>query len=187
MTHPPADRLLTAEDMLTFEGDGFHRYELVRGRLVVSEPPGEYHGSIAVTIGAELRAFVRPRKLGRVTVESGCVVERAPDTVRGPDVSFVRRERAPRGEARDGFVEGAPDLAVEIYSPSDRAGKVLRKVREYLAGGAGLVWVVYPRKRLVVVHTPDGGKRMVREPESLDGGDVLPGFTLPVAEVFAED
>ena len=112
---------------------------------------------------------------------------RAPDTVRGPDVSFIRRERAPSGDALDKFTEGPPDLAVEVVSPSNAAGKIARKVGEYLASGAGLVWVAYPSKRLVIVHTPDGAKRMVREPESLDGGEVLPGFTLPVAEVFAED
>lgn len=186
MAHPPVDRLLTAEDLLELGSDDY-QYELVRGRLVVSEPPTHEHGSIALNIGMALRAFTRPRGLGRAVVESGYVLERGPDTVRGPNVSFVRRERVPRGDDREKFVEGHPDLAVEIVSPGDRAGKIARKVGEYLTCGAGLVWVVYPGQRLVVVHAPDGGKRMVREPGSLDGGGVLPGFTLPLAEVFAED
>lgn len=187
MAHPPTERLLTAEDLYDLPDDGFHHYELDAGRLVVSEPPGEWHGSIAVNIGAALLAFVRPRRLGAVMVESGFVVRRGPDTVHGPDVSFIHRERARRGPAREKFVEGHPDLAVEIVSPSDRAGRVTRKVAGYLERGTGLVWVVYPRKRLVVVHTPDGTTRLVREPDALDGGDVVPGFRLPVAEVFAED
>lgn len=185
MPRLPTDQLLTAEDLYDLPDDGYHHYELDAGRLVVSEPPGYTHGTLAVRIAARLLAFVEPRGLGEVAVESGFVLHRGPDTVRGPDVSFLRRERVPRGDEADRFVEGTPDLAVEIVSPGDRAGKVARKVAGYLASGTGLVWVVYPRKRLVVVHTPDGGKRLVREPEALDGGGVLPGFALPLTEMFA--
>lgn len=185
MAHPPTDRLLTAEDLYDLPDDGYHHYELDAGRLVVSEPPGYTHGSLALRIGARLLAFVEPRGLGAVAVESGFVLHRGPDTVRGPDVSFLRHTRVPQGDAADKFVEGTPDLAVEIVSPGDRAGNVARKVAGYLASGTAIVWVVYPRRRLVVVHTPDGGKRLVREPDALDGGAVLPGLAVPLADVFA--
>lgn len=186
MPYPPADRLLTAEELYRYPDTGTTKYELERGRLVVSEPPGERHGSIALNIGAALLAFVRPRRLGVVTLEAGCVLRRNPDTVRGPDVTFVRQEHLDPGRDRDKFLEGAPDFAVEVISPGERPGAVARKIAGYFEGGAALVWAVYPARRLVVVHTPDGTTRVVREPESLDGGEVLPGFALPAAAVFAE-
>lgn len=187
MSHslPPTTQLLTAEDLCHYPDDGAHKYELVEGRLFVSEPPGVEHGSIALNVGAALQAFVEPRRLGLVTMEVGCVLRRGPDTVRGPDVTFVRFERIPASDQREKFFEGAPDLAVEVISPSERAGEVARKVASYLAAGTQLVWAVYPRKRLVVVHTPGGDKRLLREPEALAGGDLLPGFVLPVRKVFA--
>ena len=186
MSFPPVQKLLTAEDLHDISDDGCHQYELVRGVLVVSEPPKRVHGELAVRIGALLLAFARPRKLGRVTAESGYVTERGPDTVRGPDVAFVRMDRVPEGDDRDGFVEGAPDLAVEIRSPSDRPGKLAEKVTEYFGAGAGLVWVIEPRKRLVMVHTPDGITRVLRDGEFVDGGNVLPGFTAPVSEFLPD-
>lgn len=187
MSHPPADRLLTAEDLYRYPDTGTAKYELERGRLVVSEPPGERHGSIALNIGTALLAWVRPRHLGVVTLEAGCVLRRGPDTVRGPDVTFMRRERLDPTRDRDKFIEGAPDFAVEVISPSERPGAVARKIAGYFEGGSSLVWAVYPLRRLVVVHTSGGATRMVREPEALDGGDVVPGFTLPVVEVFRID
>ncbi len=185
MGFPPAHRLLTAEDLYDVPGDA-RRYELVRGRLHVSEPPAFTHGALAIRIGALLLAFVRPRKLGAVVAETGYVVERGPDTVRGPDVSFVRRERVPVGRAADKFVEGTPDLAVEIRSPGDRPGEIAETVAEYLRAGCSLVWVVDPRKRVVRVHTPDGMTRVLRDGEMLDGGTVLPGFTAPVSEFLPD-
>lgn len=186
MSFPPAQQLLTAEDLHDIPDDGRHQYELVRGVLIVSEPPKTMHGMLAVQIGALLLAFVRPRRLGRVTAESGYVTERDPDTVRGPDVAFVRMNRVPTTDDQDGFVEGAPDLAVEIRSPSDRPKQLAEKVAEYFAAGAGLVWVIEPRKRLVMVHTPNGITRVLRDGEVVDGGNVLPGFTAPVSELLPD-
>ncbi|GJG85648.1 hypothetical protein tb265_08290 [Gemmatimonadetes bacterium T265] len=186
MSFPPAQTLLTAEDLYDIPDDD-HRYELVRGVLQVSEPTGFGHGTLATRIGALLLAFVRPRKLGQVAAEAGYVVERGPDTVRGPDVSFIRAERAPVGVAAEKFVEGTPDLAVEIRSPGDRPGKIAEKVAEYLSNGTPLVWVVEPRKRLVIVHTPDGVTRVLRDGEVVDGGSVLPGFTAPVSEFLPDE
>jgi Uma2 family endonuclease len=177
------DRLLTAEELYDMPEDDA-RYELVEGRLVVSEPAGCEHGEIAVQVGALLLAFVRPRRLGAVMVDSGYVLARGPDTVRGPDVSFVRADRRPAREVAHRFYEGAPDLAVEIVSPSDGAAEVARKVANYLAGGTRAVWVVYPRTRTVVVHPDDGPPRMLGSDDTLDGGAALPGFACPVAEFF---
>jgi Uma2 family endonuclease len=182
---PTAEPLLTAEDLYGLPDEG-EDYELVEGRLVVSEPPGWTHGDIAASFAAVLVPFVRARGLGRVVVESGYVLARGPDTVRGPDVSFVRADRLPAREVAHRFYEGAPDLAIEIVSPDDRAPEIARKVSNYLTGGTRAVWVVYPRTRTVVVHPDDGPPRLHGPDDAIDGGDVLPGFTAPVAELLPE-
>ena len=162
---------MTAEQLYDLPDDGM-QYELVRGQLRVMEPPGAEHGWLAVRLGARLLAFVEARGLGAVFVESGYVLERGPDTVRGPDITFVRTDRLPSADRWHCFVEGAPDLAVEIRSPRDRRGEMEEKVGEYFAAGTSLVWVVDPARRSIAVRRPDGG-------------DVLPGFSLPLAELFA--
>lgn len=185
MSYPPTHKLLTAEEFGELPALG-QPYELVRGVLVVHEHPVPVHGELAARIAALLIGFVRPRKLGRVTVESGYVTERGPDTVRGPDVAFVRLNRVPTRADLDRYVEGAPDLAVEIRSPGDRAGEIAEKVAEYFRSGAGLVWGVDPRRRVVMVHTSDGHTRLLRDGDTVDGGDVLPGFTAPVSELLPD-
>jgi Uma2 family endonuclease len=152
----------------------------------VSEPPGWGHGEVSVIIGARLLAYVEPRRLGSVTGEAGYVLARGPDTVRGPDVTFVSAHRRPAREVAHRYYEGAPDLAVEVLSPDDRASEVAEKVDEYFGAGARLVWVVNPKTRSATVHTPDGIARLLRETDTIDGGDVIPGFTCPVAELFPE-
>lgn len=181
-----AEPLLTAEDLYALP-DGDRRYELVEGRLVVSEPPGFGHGEIAVRIAVVLDGFVRPRRLGAVVVESGYVLARHPDTVRGPDVSFVRTERLPSRNVAHRYYEGTPDLAVEILSPDDRATEVARKVAGYLRAGTRAVWVLDPESRTLVVHTPDGLARLHASDETVDGGDALPGFSATVASLFPDD
>ena len=184
-THPAPGTPLTAEDLYVLPGDA-RRYELVRGQLRVAEPPGLRHGVISALIAARLLAHVQPRRLGTVAVESGYVLQRGPDTVRGPDVTFLAAERQPPAERAHRFVEGAPDLAVEVVSPGDRPSEIAEKVDEYLASGTRLVWVIYPDTRRIAVH--DGGRatRLLRVADTLDGGDVLPGFACPVAELFPE-
>lgn len=184
MSNPPAaDPLLTAEDLYGLP-DEDQDHELVEGRLVVSEPPGWTHGRLAVRISARLHAFVEARGLGEVVSESGYVLARRPDTVRGPDVSFVRTDRLPAPDVAHRFYEGAPDLAVEIVSPDDRAAEVARTVAGYLRAGTRAVWVVHPDTRSVVVHTPDGLARLLGPDDVLTGGDALPGFTVTVAELL---
>jgi Uma2 family endonuclease len=130
--------LLSVQQFAELPEDPFWRYELVRGRVVREPPPGGQHGSVAATLAHLLLEFVAARGLGEVRVESGYVLARGPDTVRGPDVSFVRRERLGTG-ATAGWPHVPPDLAVEILSPSDRAGKVRDRVQDYLTAGCELV------------------------------------------------
>lgn len=177
------ERLITAEDLYAMSEDA-HRYELVDGRLVVAEPPAMWHGAIAAELTLLLAQHVKRHHLGMVFGEAGYVLRRGPDTVRGPDLSFVRTDRLPPASAARRYYEGAPDLAVEIVSPSNRAEEVARKVDGYLGAGAARVWVVYPELRRVVVHRPDGTARMLGDDATLDGEDVVPGFAAPVAALF---
>jgi len=176
---------LTVEQFAQLPDDPFWRYELVRGRVVREPPVGVPHGSIAAKLAHFLLEFVEPRGLGSVRVESGYVLARDPDTVRGPDISFVRRERL-ESYGNGGWPHTPPDLAAEVLSPSDRSGKVQEKVQDYLGSGCCLVWLVDARRRTVTVHEPPGAARVVSEHEELDGGAVLRGFRLPVLRLFAQ-
>ena len=178
------ERLMTAEELYALPDSGEKR-ELVNGRLRVSEPPGAPHGFVQARLTARLVAAVEAGRLGFVFVESGVVLRHGPDTVRGPDVWFVARERLRDGMPR-AYFEGAPDLAVEVVSPRDAAAEMAEKVESYLDAGARIVWVVYPNTRSVAVHTPDGIVRTLRAGDTLDGGDVIPGFALALAELFAQ-
>jgi Uma2 family endonuclease len=179
---------MAAADIVTadqFEqmGDLGRWFELERGAVVAVNPPGLPHGTIAVNIAAALRAFVRPRQLGIVAVESGYTIARNPDTVRGPDVSFVRRERLIT-DRREGWLAGAPDLAVEIRSPGDSMRSLRSLANEYLAAGAALVWLVDPKAQTVIACSPGGAERTLGPVETLDGGELLSGFSLEVAAIF---
>lgn len=129
--------------------------------------------------------FVRQHNLGRVTAaETGFVLARDPDTVRAPDAAFVTSERVTQQQRREGFFEGAPELAVEVVSPGDTAEEVQQKVQEYLQTGMRLVWIVYPRTRTIQAYHSLQNVHVFTVTEALDGGDVLPGFTVPVKDVF---
>ena len=184
---PPTPRLITAEEMAQLpEPDDGARYELVRGVVMrVSDAPGLPHGTIATRLAAALTSHVYPRRLGIVWVESGVITERGPDTVRGPDVAYLSRERIPPGGIRV-FVEGGADIIAEIVSPDDRASRLLEKVAEYLTAGTRLVWVVDPRPRTVTAYGEAGTMQRYAASDTLDAGDVLPGFATPVAELFAD-
>ena len=175
--------ITTADQLLHASGLG--RCELVRGELVMMSPAGGEHGRIVMNVGAPMHALVKERALGTVFgAETGFVIGRKPDTVRAPDVAFVRLARLP-AERWTGFFPGAPDLAVEVLSPEDRASEVLAKVRDWLGAGCAAVWVVDPKTRTISVYDAPGRARVLGVDEILDGGELLPGFALPVAEVFA--
>jgi Uma2 family endonuclease len=175
--------LLTADDLMRLQPRD-KRAELVRGRMIVREPAGFRHGDIAMEIGALLHAFVKTHDLGRVlAAETGFVLFSSPDTVRAADVAFVRHDRIPNPVPR-GFARFAPNLVVEVLSPSDRPGESLEKVADWLNGGAELVWVIDPERREARVHRADGTLSVITEASSLDGEDVLPGFVCPLSQVL---
>jgi Uma2 family endonuclease len=166
------------------EPDESYVSELVRG-VVVREPlPGTPHGSVQLAIGAALKHWARP--VGAlVTVESGYILSEAPATLRGPDVAVVVRPRSSRGNP-GGWIRGAPDVAVEVLSPSNTSSAMQEKTLDYLNAGARLVWLVDPTARTVTVIRPDGSARILRAHETLEGEDVLSGFTVPLSELFED-
>ncbi len=181
------EKLLTAEDLAGMpEPPTGEQYELARGELLVMPPPGVFHGRFASRLDNRLRPFVEARALGEVFVETGYLLRHDPDTVRAPDVSFVAVARIPAGGLpEEGFFPGAPDLAVEIVSPGDLDAEVQGKVDDYLEFGTQLVWVVRPKQRTVTVYHPDGTARRLGQGDTLSGEDLLPGFALPLSDLFA--
>ena len=177
-----AHDIITADELMRLQPRD-RRTELVRGVMIVSEPPGFRHGEIAVNLTVVMSQFARSRNLGRVLSESGYVLFTNPDTVRGPDVSFVRQERVP-DPLPVGFARFAPDLAVEVLSPDDRPGEVLHKVADYLRAGTQLVWVIDPDRREARVYRADGSIAIVTDREVLNGEEVLPGFACQLHDVL---
>lgn len=174
-------QLTTAEAFWALPGDGRGR-ELVRGEVVVTMPPGGVHGSTA--LGALLRSWAKAGGHGAVGVEAGFILGRAPDIVRGPDIAFVATAHIPPAGIPAAFWEQAPDLAVAIVSPSETAEDVREKVRDFLAAGTPLVWVVYPRTREVLVRQPGGAIHALGADDSLADATVLPGLRCRVSEIF---
>ena len=178
------EKLLTAHDLLRLYSEGV-RGELIRGALCETMPTGLTHGEVVMNLGSEMRNFVRPRRLGRVVgSDAGMLLERDPDTVREPDIAFISAQKLPLNVQLSGFFEGAPDLVVEIVSPSDSARQVYDKARMWLSFGVPLVWVVDPETRTIEVHRPTQPLLSLTEHDTLDGGDVLPGFNCLVRDVL---
>ncbi len=176
---------LTIEDFERLPEDGPYRTDLVRGRLVREPPAGSEHGRIGVALAVRIHRCVEEAALGEVfAAETGFILSAAGPTVRAPDVAFVARDRVPPSGLPWGFFPGAPDLAVEIVSPSNSPVEVREKVMDYLDAGARAVWVVEPRSRTVAVHRPGHAPRTLDEDDVLDGGDVLRGLRLRVGEIF---
>lgn len=174
----------TAEDLMRLSSEG-KRYELVKGELVEMAPTGGRHGRVSSRIDRRLGHFVEQHGLGELfAAETGFRLSRNPDTVRAPDVAFVARDRLPSADLPVGFPELAPDLVVEVLSPSDTAVQVQAKVEEWLRAGVRLVWVAYPDTRSVVVYRSLSEVTVLGEGDDLQGDPVLPGFSCPVSEIF---
>jgi|SRR5882724_5786929 len=184
MAPPVHEPRLTAEEFYRLPDDG-QRYELVGGALVNMAAAGGQHGIIASRLDHRLRTFVEAQDVGEVcAAETGFRLAQNPDTVRAPDVSFIARERVTDQGIPESYWPFAPDLAVEVISPSDRFDDVLTKVQEYLHAGTRLVWVFHPRTKTVSVYRANGTVQLLTGTEELDGEDVLPGFHCRLDELF---
>ncbi len=180
-------RRTTAEELLRMPDDGF-RYELVRGELRKMPPSGSEHGYLALEIAAELRNHVRANRLGRTyTAETGFRLASDPDTVRAPDAAFVSQMRLDEvGEVR-GYWPSAPDLAVEVVSPNDTHTEVMEKALAWLEAGSRMVLVADAERRTVTVFRSRDDVRILTEGDTIDGADVVPGWKLPLAKLFASN
>jgi len=177
--------LMTAEEFALLPDDGVGR-ELVAGEVIEMTPGAVESARISSRVVRRLGGYVEEHKLGETYVsEPGFILSRDPDCVRAPDVAFLSAEQVPTEPTLGGFYEGAPDLAVEVVSPTDRAGEIEAKVADYLKAGTRLVWVVYPKERFVRVHRSSAESFLVGEKGTLAGDPVLPGFTLTVADILA--
>jgi Uma2 family endonuclease len=175
--------LMTAEQLLTLDLPN-KSTELVRGRLIVREPPSTYHGRVQGKLHILVGSYVLKHQLGAVFgQDTGFKIASDPDTVRAPDLAFVSRDRVAQIGPR-GYAALAPDLAAEILSPDDRPGEVLKKAGEWLDAGVSLVWVIDPERRVASVYRPDGSVSAVHPEGRLDGESVLPGFFCQLSEVF---
>jgi Uma2 family endonuclease len=182
--------LLTAEEFYHLpEPSHGGKMELIRGEVVTHMPVGGPHGEFAGILIMELGPFCRRHKLGVVGPEVGFILATGPDTVRAPDVHFVRRDRLVDGHMPSAFFVGAPDLAIEVTSPDDTDREVAEKLGHYQAAATPRVWVVRPELKTVTVHRLDGTAKTFRPGDVLtsdDAGFDVEGFELSVAELFDE-
>ena len=184
MISPQPGRVWTADEVMNLPDDG-NRYELSRGELICMAPSVYWPSYVSGRVTVRLGAFIEQHSLGQFgTAEGGFRLASDPDTLRAPDFWFLRADRVPTGEAGRKFYSGAPDLAVEVLSPSDRFVDVMRKVRDYLEAGTRLVWVIDPDGRSAALFPAEGAPRLIGEDGVLDGMDVLPGFSLPLRDVL---
>jgi len=175
-------RLVTADELERMPEDDY-RYELVRGRLIRMSPAAPRHGNVTVIIAALLWQHVRANGLGQVWTEVGFRLASSPDTVRAPDVAFVRHDRLPAKDAR-GFYRGAPDVAVEVLSPDDTPADIREKIDDYFAASTPVVVILDPDAEEATVHRPGASPVTLGTDDTLDLDDVVTGFRLPLRDVF---
>jgi Uma2 family endonuclease len=175
--------LVTAEELEKFPDDDY-RYELVEGRVIRMSPVGAVHGWVVLHFASQLIQHVDTRRLGFVLTEVGFRLASSPDTVRAPDLAFIRRDRLPEGALPRGFWKGPPDLAVEVLSPDDRPSDMRSKVAEYLERGVPLVVVIDPDERSVTVHRRSAPPNTLGTGDLLDLDDALQGFRCNVRDIF---
>ena len=187
----PVPLLMTAEELLDNPVPNM-RTELVNGRLIVREPAGLQHGDIAARLLIAIGSHLTAERVGLglaaargrlLAAETGFTLRRGPDTVRAPDVSYVSVQRWPK-EVTRGFAEFAPDLAIEVLSPGDRAGEVLAKIGDWLNAGSQLVWVIDPARSEARVYRADGSESIIGANGALDGENLLPGLSIALRDLL---
>jgi Uma2 family endonuclease len=178
--------LLTADEYLARVWRTREISELVRGEVRPMSPTGIRHNVVAVNLVVALTLYLREQPIGRALTDNAGfrlpIPDTEDDTVRSPDAAFVSFERMP--DVPVGFASVAPDLAVEVLSPDDTARDLDERMDDYFAAGTRAVWVIDPDRRTVAQHSATGPTRRLREGDTLDGADVVPGFTLPVGALF---
>jgi Uma2 family endonuclease len=174
--------LMTAEEFMELPDDDL-RHELINGEVVTMPLPKFPHGRAAMRLGGPLTLFVEEHDLGEVFDEVGYQLTWAPDTVLGPDLSFVSNVRLNEVVEVTGYWQGAPDIAVEVLSPGDRPGKVKTKISRWLSSGAQ-VWIVDPKRRTVTVYRSEADSTTFSGSDCLESQDLLPGFRLPLDRIF---
>ena len=183
VTEAPS-RSVTADDLLDLDASGFVG-ELIRGELCASMPPGIRPNEISLRLAAQLLAFVDSLELGRVVNgDPGIVLERNPDTVRAPDIAFFPREQIPLDAEVAGYAEVVPPLIVEVRSPSDTRRDINDKALMWLSYGVQVVWVVLPEHRAIEIYHSDRDVQSITAPGRLEGGNILPGFTCELSDIF---
>jgi Uma2 family endonuclease len=181
----PAPGTATEKDVLAIHDHEGRLYELVHG-VLVEKAVGLRESFLAIALASILRGFVRPQNLGMVTGEAGMMRLMA-GLVRIPDVAFISWDRLPnRRVPTEPLPDVAPDLVVEVLSVGNTSGEMARKRQEYFSAGVQVVWQVDPRTRTVEVFTTPDQSTVLHEAQTLEGGRVLPGFTLPLQELFSE-
>ncbi len=179
-------KLITADELL-FMPNTKYGCELVRGKIVRYMPTGISHGIISAKIGRELSNFVSEHKIGIVLgAETGFYIFQNPDTVRAPDSAFIGNEKLAKYGITEKYFPAAPDLAVEVVSPSDRKKDIEDKIKDYLTAGVSLVWIIYPPNRIVAVYRQSNLVSILRDNDDLDGENILPDFQLSLSELFAD-
>ena len=173
---------MTAAELLELPR-GNYRYELVKGELLTMSPSAAEQGAVTVNLTLLLGSFVKANNLGTLyAAETGFKLQTNPDTVIAPDIAFLGQGR--KSSRSQGFLSGAPDLAVEVLSPGDRRSKIEQKTAQWLQFGAKAVWIVNPERRTVEIHSQNGQTKILTENEELSDDDVIPGFRALVSEIF---
>lgn len=176
--------LLTADDLLEMYSQGI-KGELIRGVLHETVAAGGLHGDIAIALCSEIRAYARPRRMGRVGgTDTGILLERNPDTVREPDIYYISAAKLPLDIQVSGYFDVVPDLVAEIFSPSDRPRDFDAKIQMWLDFGVRMVLAIYPQTRTITTHQPGRPPVTLTYDDTLDGGDVIPGFQCPMRDIF---
>lgn len=177
-------KLMTSEDLWEIDDD-FNQYELMRGELHKVPPAGGDHGVVNGEFGRRIANHVHEHRLGRYYQgETGFILARDPDTNLAPDIAFVHRDRIIRGPDHRGFLEQAPDLVVEIISPSQSRGRARTKMEIYMEFGVRMGLLVDPYRQTITIYRPGRDPVVLGRDDIFDGDDVLPGFRLNVSDLF---